>query len=160
MTDQDDGRCEAVRLLTPEETRLRIAVALSGAGRLGSEVFAPPAGASNALHLLTLVPKWAAEVGALWKSAEHERDNGPSVWIWSAPAPGESAGPFPSQLVIALPGGRYAVSTWDAGSRRVTGTESAAGGPLVCGPPFAGAPLVIAVRRVGDGLHHREVAPT
>ncbi|MGE5508658.1 MAG: hypothetical protein ACM3RP_09295 [Chitinophagales bacterium] len=158
MTDIAPAGRGPVKLLGPEETRRRIAAALSGADPADAGRLSPPPAARDGVHLLTLLPPWVAEAGALCTSLA-EPPGGTCAWLWCAPAPGAPGAAFPSQLALALPGGRYAVSTWDAGCRRITASESAGGEPLVCGPPFAGAPLVIAVRRVAAGSRLRKEEP-
>lgn len=113
-------------------------------------------GWSDAAPLIRSAPDWAAEVGALEvvdSAAIHAAGAGSGRrWlVWCAPGEGAAERSFPSELVLDLPPGRYAVATWDAQQKRIVGAESAVGGPLVCGPPFTGGPLAVEVRLVNEG---------
>lgn len=153
----DPGAGPLVRL-EAEETVRRISRAFSGraAVEAGGFPILPGVGGewASGNTLLRLVPPWAGEVGVVVPGGApdvgSEGGAPKEAWLWLSPGFAFAVPGFPSQLVLNLPPGRYAVATWDVKAGQPVGSESAAGGPLVCGPPCPGGPVVVAVRRLAE----------
>ncbi len=129
------GRPRRPTALTAEQVRTRIRKALVAAD-------APPGCDPRRMRAVPRaairgLPEWVLRVGGL-------RDD-TMVCVWCEPrrAP---AGTFPSQVTLDLPAGRYVIDALDAAAGTWFGRESAAGGPLVAGLPYAGGPVLLVVR--------------
>jgi len=126
------------RRISAAETQDRIA-------ERGPEAFDMSGSWTDAAPFLRSVPQWAGEAGAVLRADDN------TVVVWLAPKPGKQEA-FPSVLVLdgrRIAQERYAVSTWDTGKKGVTGNEICSGSPVIAGPPFDGAPLILRIRSIG-----------
>jgi hypothetical protein len=133
-----------VKLLTVSETLARLGDAVDASGKW-----------SDAASAISSLPKWAGEAGAI------RREGDGSFLLWLAPHGGRTEA-FPSSLVLSpreegqgIPGGtiggtvRRSALTWDTGKRAITGSEICSGLPIVVGPPFDGAALIVRIEPIG-----------
>lgn len=128
----------SAKLLPPATVRPKVRAALAAAGdpipsRAGTLAAAPS-------DLIRSLPKWVDRFGLLQAAG--------TIILWCEPGVGEGE-TFPSQFAIDLPPGRYFVDTLDARSLQWISRESAAGGPLVAGLPFAGGAVLVRIRARG-----------
>jgi len=125
-----------------------------GGREAAPELFAAPSGDGPAFEeaesLILSTPAWAGARGAIRfreppASAESSASRPALLVAWIEPRSQPSPG-FPSQLALDLPAGRYAILTYDSKKRLAVGSETASGPPVLCGPPFDGAAVVVLVR--------------
>jgi hypothetical protein len=143
-------------VLTADETRRRLAIALDRAGQgAGHPVERLAAGDPGAVATL---PTWVAQVGFVEAAADR--------WLYAARVVGESpdasshgategapagAAVFAAgQFVLRAPVGRYMLDTLDVGTGRWIARESAAGGPIIAGLFCPGNAIFVRIRRVAD----------
>jgi hypothetical protein len=125
-----------------------------GGREAAPELFAAPSGGGPAFAeaecSILSIPAWAGARGAILfreppASAGNSAGLPALLVVWIEPRPQPVPG-FPSQLALDLPAGRYAILTYDAEKRLAVGSETASGPPVLCGPPFDGAAVVVLVR--------------
>ena len=127
--------------LAPSVVRRNVASALGACGELWSQEEAPSAKSEGA-SLVAVAPSWVSAIGALSGTRVH--------WIWCQPrSDADPKAAALSQVTLILPDGRYLVEALDVDRRQWVSRESATGGPLVCGLPFVGGPVLLRVRHVG-----------
>ena len=125
-----------------------------GGREAAPELFAVPSGGglacAEAASSILSIPAWAGATGAIGfrelpASAGSSAGRLALLVVWIEPRPQPAPG-FPSQLALDLPAGRYAILSYDAEKRLAVGSEIASAPPVVCGPPFDGAAVVVLVR--------------
>jgi len=109
---------------------------MAGAGRTDPKTLK-----SAAFREIRNLPSWIIRCGYL--EGPDER----CLWLVPKEKPDEV---FPGQFVLDVPPGRYYVEVFDPRACAWISRESAEGGPLVAGIPFARGPLFVRVR-----LHSR-----
>jgi len=110
---------------------------------------------SDAASAISSLPKWVGEAGAI------RRESDGCFLLWLAPRKGKPEA-FPSSLVLAPREGgpeaavgkiggtvRHSASTWDTGKKALTGSEICSGLPIIAGPPFDGAALIVRIQPIG-----------
>ncbi len=120
-------------LLSADAIRSKVAGTLASAG----EAVPPGSLAAAPADLVRSLPGWVGAFGLL--------QAGPAIYLWCEPRLGAGES-FPSQLILDVPGGRYFVDAFDAGSGDRISRESAAGGPLVAGIPATGSAILVSIR--------------
>jgi len=127
--------------LMPEgEARARIVAALESAG--SQELARRARAARGDAEVAVVPPAWVGRLGVLGC------DEGLFIWAETSADRGDA---FPSQLVAALPAGRYMVDTLDAETGEWISRESAEGGPLVAGLAGAGHAVLVWIRSATAG---------
>jgi hypothetical protein len=132
-----------------------------GGREAAPELFAAPSGEglvfAEAESSILSIPAWAGARGAILfreplPSARSSASLPALLVVWIEPRP-QPVPDFPSQLGLHLPGGRYAILTFDSEKRLAVGSETACGPPVLCGPPFDGAAVVVLVRPLAGPLN-------
>jgi hypothetical protein len=129
-----------IRRIPAAETRTLLRGILEAAAESGR--LDPGALKSAPFSRIRSLPSWVRRCGFL---QGHGRI---FMWCESEPGPGET---FSGQFVLDVPPGRYFIEIFDTGAHAWVSRESAEGGPLVAGLPFAGNPLFVSVRPFPGG---------
>ena len=128
------------RPLPVDRVRSYVRAALAAAGT--PFPFDPSSLAPSEEGLVRTLPSWIGRFAVLRSSD--------ALVLWCEPRRGGEK-TFPSQIILDVSPGRYFVDALDAASGRWIFRESAAGGPLVAGLPFAGGPILLLVRPFSGG---------